>query len=202
MVRDVAPAIQQAIFDSELPISMFVERLHFPHRGVDHPELPDDYVYWSMLVPSKLLGFTEQMVANAFQSNTPKELASMLTGEWHDSLRCLITLQDESFATKLRIISSFSTIPEWESSPFVTFVGDAIHVMSPAGGVGAATAVKDAVALTKALTSPDEISITSIKAYESSMRVTAKVAIERSFRGGKLFYGQPPVESCRVLSDF
>ncbi|KAK9415853.1 putative FAD-binding domain-containing protein [Seiridium unicorne] len=201
VVRDVAPAIQQIIFDSELPISMFVERLHFPQRGPEYPELPDDYMYWSMLVPSKLLGFTEPMVSNAFQSNTPKQLATMLTGEWHDSLRCLITLQDESFATKLRIISSYSTMSEWESSQFVTLVGDAIHVMSPAGGVGAATAVKDAVALTKAITGPNGISLASIKEYEANMRITAKVAVERSFRGGKLLYGQPPVEKCRVLSD-
>jgi 2-polyprenyl-6-methoxyphenol hydroxylase-like FAD-dependent oxidoreductase len=189
VVRDVAPTIQQIIFDSELPTSMFVERLHFPHRKLDHPELPEDYLYWSMLAPSKMIGFTEEMVASSFQSKTPKELATLLTSEWHESIRCLVELQDESFTTKLRIISSVPSISEWEPSPFVTLVGDAIHVMSPAGGVGAGISLKDAVTLTKALAGPDGISLDSIKAYEATMRITAKAAVERSFRGGKLLYG-------------
>lgn len=201
VIRDVAPAIQQIIFDSELPISMFVERLHFPQRSSSHPDLPEDYMYWSMLIPSKLLGFTEPLVSHTYDSNTPKQLATLLTGEWHDSIRCLIELQDESFATKLRIISSSLPLSEWESSPYVTLVGDAIHVMSPAGGIGAATAVKDAVALTKALTGDRGISLASVKAYEAEMRATAKMAVERSFRGGKLLYGQPPVENCPRITD-
>ncbi|KAI0163660.1 hypothetical protein BJ166DRAFT_298330 [Pestalotiopsis sp. NC0098] len=201
VVRDTAPAIQQIIFDSELPISMFVERLHFPQRSSSHPELPEDYMYWSMLIPSKLLGFTEALVSNTYNANTPKQLATMLTGEWHDSIRCLIELQDESFAAKLRIISSSLPLSEWESSPYVTLVGDAIHVMSPAGGVGAATAIKDASVLTKALTGAHGISLASVKAYEAEMRAAAKIAVERSFRGGKLLYGQPAVESCPRISD-
>jgi 2-polyprenyl-6-methoxyphenol hydroxylase-like FAD-dependent oxidoreductase len=201
VIRDVVPAIQQIIFDSELPISMFVERLHFPQRSSSHPDLPEDYMYWSMLIPSKLLGFTEPLVSHTYDSNTPKQLATLLTGEWHDSIRCLIELQDESFATKLRIISSSLPLSEWESSPYVTLVGDAIHVMSPAGGVGAATAVKDAVALTKALTGDRGISLASVEAYEAEMRTTAKMAVERSFRGGKLLYGQPPVENCPRITD-
>lgn len=202
VVRDVAPVIQQVIFDSELPVSMFVERLHFPHRGEPGREhLPVDYVYWSMLAPSKLLGFTEEMVASVFASKMAKELAMMLTEEWSDSARCLIELQDETFAVSLRVISSTPDLSEWEVSPFVTLVGDAIHVMSPSGGVGAAAAIKDAVALTKALTGPDGISLASIKAYETTMRAVARASIERSFRGGRMIYGQPPLERCRVLED-
>jgi 2-polyprenyl-6-methoxyphenol hydroxylase-like FAD-dependent oxidoreductase len=123
----------------------------------------------------------------------------MLTGEWHDSVRCLIELQDETFATKLRVISSIPTISDWKSSPYVTLVGDAIYVMSPAGAVGAATALRDAVALTEALTSPDGFSLTSIKDYEAAMRVAAKESLERSFRGGKLLFGQPTLEEAHLL---
>lgn len=44
---------------------MFVERLHFPRRGEPgrEEELPEDYMYWAMLAPSKLLGFVEEAVA-------------------------------------------------------------------------------------------------------------------------------------------
>lgn len=181
---------------------MFVERLHFPHRGEPGREhLPADYVYWSMLTPSKLLGFTEETVASVFAFKTAKELAMMLTEEWSDSAMCLIELQDETFAVSLRVMSSTPDLSEWEVSPFVTLVGDAIHVMPPSGGVGAATAIKDAVALTKALTGPDGISLASIKAYETTMRAVARASIERSFRGGRMIYGQPPLERCRILED-
>ncbi|SPQ23147.1 a32becc4-15eb-4720-9d33-cf3749a3ee8c [Thermothielavioides terrestris] len=200
VVRDVAPVVQQIIFNSELPVSMFVERMHFPHRGEPgHEDLPEDYMYWSMLAPSKLLGFTEQMVASTFASRTAKELALMLTEEWDDSARCLVELQDETFAASLRVISSTPDLSEWASSQFVTLVGDAIHVMSPAGGVGAPTAIKDAVALVQALAGPDGGSLASIKAYEVAMRESARRSIERSFRGGKVLYGQPSLEQCRVL---
>lgn len=181
---------------------MFVERMHFPHRGPAHPDLPDDYIYWSMLAPSKLLGgFSVGAVAQVFDSDTPKELATMLTEQWDDSTKCLIALQDETYATKLRVITSTPELSEWEASPFVTLVGVAIHVMSPSGGVGAAAAFKDAVALTKALAAPGGISLSGIEEYKAQMRVTAKAAVERSFRGGKTFYGQPPLEACRILSD-
>ncbi|KAK4115988.1 FAD/NAD(P)-binding domain-containing protein [Canariomyces notabilis] len=200
VVRDVAPVIQQIIFNSELPVTMFVEKMHFPHRGEQgHEDLPEDYMYWSMLAPSKLVGFTEQMVASAVANQSPKELEMMLTQEWSDSVRCLIELQDETFGVALRVTSSTPDLSEWESSPYVTLVGDSIHVMSPSGGVGAATAIKDAVALTKALTGPDGMSLASIKAYEATMRQVAKSNIERSFRGGRMIYGQPPLEQCRVL---
>lgn len=82
VVRDVAPVVQQIIFNSELPVSMFVERMHFPHRGPDHPHLPDDYMYWSMLAPFKLVGLTEEMIVAAFNSKTPRDLGLTLTEEW------------------------------------------------------------------------------------------------------------------------
>ncbi|KAI0454766.1 FAD/NAD(P)-binding domain-containing protein [Xylaria acuta] len=189
------------IFNSELPISMFVERMHFPHHGPDHPDLPEDYMYWSMLAASKLVGFTDEMLAAALGSRTPKDLGLVLTEEWDDSTRCLLELQDETYGVALRVTSSTPDLSEWQPSPFVTLVGDATHAMFPSGGVGAATALKDAVALTKALVGPNGLSLAGIKEYEATIKSAAKVAIERSFRGGKLLYCQPSLELCRVLSD-
>ncbi|KAK4234340.1 hypothetical protein C8A03DRAFT_47298 [Achaetomium macrosporum] len=178
IVRDVPPVIQQITFDLDLSVNMFVKRLHLPPRGEPgHEGLPADYMYWSMLTPSKLLGFTEE------------------------AQRYLVELQDETFAASLRVVSITPDLSEWEASPFVTLIGDAIYVISPSGGVGAGTAIKDAVALTKALTGPDGMSLAGIKAYETTMWAVARASIERSFRGGKLLYGQPPLEKCRVLED-
>ncbi|KXX83073.1 Kynurenine 3-monooxygenase [Madurella mycetomatis] len=146
-----------------------------------------------------LLVFIEQVVADVSASKTAKELSMMLTEEWAGSARCLIKLQDETFAVSLRVVSSTPDLSEWKPSPFVTLVGDVIHVMSPSGGVGAATAVKDAVALTKVLTELDGISLASINAHKATMRAVAKGNIERSFRGGRLLYGQPLLEQCRAF---
>lgn len=238
VVRDVAPPIQHIIFDNELPISMFVERMHFPGRDITagsstgsptgttvipRDQLPDDYMYWSMLAPSKVLGFTEEMVSRLFESSTPKQLAELLTKEWHDSTRCLVDLQDESYAASLRVISCVpgdfdessrarETGEGGRGEEVVTLMGDAAHVMSPSGGVGAATALRDAVLLTKALVkgaagqggngkSIASDSIAGVGGYEAEMRRVAKVAVERSFRGGKILYGQPDVERCKVLSN-
>ncbi|KAI0472703.1 FAD/NAD(P)-binding domain-containing protein [Xylariaceae sp. FL0804] len=231
IVRDVAPVIQQVIFASELPVTMFVERMHFPGRDSSssssgresspslpaHDDddqhqpplpLPDDYMYWAMLAPSRLLGPTEPAVAAAFAAAAPRDLAATLTEEWDDATRCLVELQDAAHATSLRVVSSTPDLCDWPASPHVTLLGDAVHVMSPAGGVGAATALGDAAALTRALTSAlapggpgGGVTASTVREYEAVMRSAAKVAIERSFRGGELFYGQPPLEKCRVLAN-
>lgn len=55
---------------------------------------------------------------------------------------------------------------------------------------------QDAVALAKTLVGPQGISLASIKEHEAAMKLAGKVAIERSLRGGKLLYGQSPLELC------
>ncbi|KAL1963596.1 hypothetical protein VTN77DRAFT_8041 [Rasamsonia byssochlamydoides] len=176
---------------------MFVEKMHFPHKDV-RPDLPDDYVYWSMLVPSRLLGPTEEMLTQALQW-PPHELSLMLTSEWDPSIRCLAELQDRSQAAALRIITTVPDLPKWASTSRVTLLEDSIHVMSPAGGVGAATALQDAATLTKIL-ARDGLSTASIREYEDTMREYAKAALTRSFRGGKKLFGQPPYDQRKEVA--
>lgn len=39
--------------------------------------------------------------------------------------------------------SSPEGVPEWANEPTITLMGDAVHGMTPAGGVGASTALRD-----------------------------------------------------------
>ncbi|EHK99286.1 putative Tetracycline resistance protein from transposon/Tn4400 [Glarea lozoyensis 74030] len=198
VVRDTAPVIQQVIWGSELPVSMFVEKMSFPNRSLTEMELPEDYLYWSMLLPTKLLGMTEDAVTASI--NRPStEIGLDITCEWDPSLKCIIELQDPSQGAAIRIISGPPMLPEWETSDRVALIGDAIHVMAPSGGVGVATALKDASILSDKL-AQGGISKSSIGAYESEMRIYAEASIRRSFAGGKLFFGQPPFDQCKEVS--
>lgn len=80
----------------------------------------------------------------------------------------------------------------------MTLIGDAIHVMSPCGGVGAVTAIRDAALLSR-LISEVGITTTGIAKYESEMRKYAGIGIQRSYLGGKKIFAQLPFEKCEVL---
>lgn len=71
------------------------------------------------------------------------------TAAWHPHLRGIFghALPEESFAVALR---ATTPVEPWEPGPVVA-LGDAVHTMPPSGGVGANTAVRDAQALTTAL---------------------------------------------------
>jgi 2-polyprenyl-6-methoxyphenol hydroxylase-like FAD-dependent oxidoreductase len=72
--------------------------------------------------------------------------------------------------------------------------------MSPSGGVGAVTAIRDAALLANTL-SKYGISEISIGKYEETMRCYAQTSIERSYFGGKKMFGQEPFENCIPLAD-
>jgi 2-polyprenyl-6-methoxyphenol hydroxylase-like FAD-dependent oxidoreductase len=78
----------------------------------------------------------------------------------------------------------------------VTFLGDAIHAMSPSGGSGGLTTVQDVADLCDAL---DDAGLGKgyvsdarlkeyLEGYEDKMRARAKTAIEYSFMGGKMIW--------------
>jgi 2-polyprenyl-6-methoxyphenol hydroxylase-like FAD-dependent oxidoreductase len=175
---------------------MFIEKIHFPHRDI-HPELPEDYMYFSMLLPSKLLGMTPDALAQSLK-RPAHELSLQVSEEWDPSIRCLLELQDPAAGAVLQVATTTPDIPFWEPNAHITLLGDSIHLMSPAGGVGAGTALMDATTLTKALIN-GPVSVETIGSYEAGMRNYAKMAIERSFRGGAKIFGQPDVSKCVVI---
>jgi 2-polyprenyl-6-methoxyphenol hydroxylase-like FAD-dependent oxidoreductase len=72
-------------------------------------------------------------------------LVAGMTTDWHPSLRRLFELTDPSTCFPVNIKTSVPLDP-WPASN-VTLIGDAIHTMTPGRGVGANTALRDAVLL-------------------------------------------------------
>ena len=110
------------------------------------------------------------------------EIAKALTANWHPRLKPLFEEMAESEAAFWKITCSTPTgVPEWRNDPRVTVIGDAAHSMTPAGGIGANTAVRDSALLGRLLAeaggSKDGVTAT----YEKEMRVYASEAVRTSY---------------------
>ncbi|AEW93757.1 MULTISPECIES: FAD-dependent oxidoreductase [Streptomycetaceae] len=106
------------------------------------------------------------------------DLALRLTPHWHPDLRTLMTLSDSSSAFPLVIRTSEPVAP-WKPGN-VTLLGDAIHTMTPGMGVGANTALRDAVLLGRNLADHHAGRRTLLDAvgdYEERMRDYAYPAV-------------------------
>lgn len=65
------------------------------------------------------------------------DIAKSLTAKWHPRVKVLFDEMNESEAAFWKITCSTpSGVPEWKNEPRVTVVGDAVHSMTPAGGIG------------------------------------------------------------------
>ncbi|KAK6074365.1 Demethylsterigmatocystin 6-O-methyltransferase 5 [Seiridium cupressi] len=144
-----------------------------------------DKVAWRYIVP-----FRRQAVKNS-------------------NLRSLFEMQDVDTLYAVNIVSSKPDLPLWEADPRLTFVGDAIHAMSPSGGSGGLTTVQDVADLCDALADAkfgegelDRVKLKDcLQLYEDKMRARAKTAIEWSFQGGKMVWaGQEWHEYSHVRS--
>jgi 2-polyprenyl-6-methoxyphenol hydroxylase-like FAD-dependent oxidoreductase len=74
-----------------------------------------------------------------------------------------------------------TSVPTWNTGR-ITFLGDAIHAMSPAGGEGANTAFADAASLVSCL---KERGLGGLAAYELDLRRRAQQALHRSANYGR-----------------
>jgi 2-polyprenyl-6-methoxyphenol hydroxylase-like FAD-dependent oxidoreductase len=80
------------------------------------------------------------------------DIAKDLAKKWHPRVQPLFEQMQESEAAFWKITcSNLEGVPEWPNDPRVTLIGDAVHAMTPAGGNGANTAVKDSALLGRLL---------------------------------------------------
>ena len=195
LIRDEAPLIQDIILGG-VPVTMTVDVVRFPNRD-NRTDLPQNYVYWAILLPKSLLAPDDEVLLKVLE-RYPKDLSLMLASEWDPSVRAILEHQEPAASFTVRIFSAFADLPKWESDSRITLMGDAIHTMSPAGGVGAVTALKDAATLTRMIVERG-ITKASIGAYEEAMRSYASASIRRGFAGANRLYGMRPFSECKVV---
>ncbi|MCJ1366856.1 hypothetical protein MMC16_005986 [Acarospora aff. strigata] len=196
LCRDTTPILQEVVLGDN-PITLFVEPMRFQNRDL-RSDLPEDYIYWVLLFRKRSFVSTDEELSELLQRPS-KELSLWITSEWDPSLRSVLEFQDSSRSSAMRIYSADPKLGPWAPTARITLLGDAIHLMSPAGGVGAVTALKDASSLARTLVN-DGLSVESIAAYENSMRGFAQVMLQRSFAGAKRLFNQPPFEQCKPVN--
>lgn len=198
VVSDSAPMLQSCPI-GEAPVTVLVEPIRFsPESRAHNPDLPADYLYWAFIGSKQRFGVTTNNTTDSVSCTLS------LTEEWHPSIRCLFEQQDQSQATTIQVASSVPEIPAWESHSLVTLLGDAVHPMSPCGGVGANTALCDAVDLAKVLATilkaGETTAVKEIAQFESDMRTRAFRSTLRSEIGSKKMFGMKDLVKCDVLS--
>lgn len=110
------------------------------------------------------------------------DIAKRLTKDWHPRFKPLFDQMDESDAAFWKITCSTpSGVPKWTNEPRVTVIGDAVHSMTPAGGIGANTAVRDAALLGRLLCKAGGYAPGITQAYEEEMSVYASEAVNTSY---------------------
>ncbi|KAH6666229.1 FAD-binding domain protein [Halenospora varia] len=110
------------------------------------------------------------------------KIAKELTANWHPKVKPLFDEMPESEAAFWKITCSTpSGVPEWKNEPRVTVIGDAVHSMTPAGGIGANTAVQDSALLGRLISEAGGYKEGVTAAYEKEMRVYGSAAVATSY---------------------
>ncbi|MNG87361.1 6-hydroxynicotinate 3-monooxygenase precursor [compost metagenome] len=136
----------------------------------------DDYLYWACIGAAERLGGPPMAGDMADLQARVRRFSQ----GWDPALQTLLTLADP-LSLSLRPIQVTTTMPVWNGER-IAFLGDAIHAMSPAGGLGANTALADAASLAAYLSQAGnrEEAITALKAYSHDLRMRGQTAIRLS----------------------
>ncbi|KAI5464367.1 hypothetical protein BGZ63DRAFT_377541 [Mariannaea sp. PMI_226] len=129
------------------------------------------------------------------------DLAKLLTKDWHPRFKPLFDEMNESEAAFWKITSSSPEgVPEWPNEPRVTVIGDAVHAMTPAAGIGANTAARDSALLGRLLREAGGYKPGVTAAYEQGMRVYAGQAVNESYTLAVGEFGIKIDESSTVIN--
>jgi salicylate hydroxylase len=155
-----------------------------------------DYLYWALIGPRERFGPTASGLRDTAAPDVHALLQSV-TADWHPTLRRIVCDTDPSTIAMLPVRSG-RPATRWSAGP-VPLLGDAIPAMSPAGGLGANTALRDAVALAEVLAEAaagHAATVPALSRYEARMRRWADAAVTASRQGSdRLFQATPAAPS-------
>ncbi|CAD6574375.1 MAG: hypothetical protein TREMPRED_001101 [Tremellales sp. Tagirdzhanova-0007] len=171
---------------------VFTDAVKFRNRAEDatggRVKTPEDYLYWAFVTKPEDFAMTDKELFSLSPDQTA-ELSLKMTMGWDHKLRAMFEHQDISQCSVLSIQSAHPDIQDRPSHPHVTIMGDAIHPMSPTGGAGANTALRDAALLASLLKSAwnENEGWTSgaiggvIQDYDGQSRSVAKEVLNAAF---------------------
>ncbi|TID22239.1 FAD-binding domain protein [Venturia nashicola] len=142
--------------------------------------LDDEELGWTMVGPVGVIQAPNDDYA--ITGHAAASIARSLTAKWHSRVRSLFDNMNSEQAAFWKITCSTpSGVPEWPNSPRVTVIGDAVHSMTPAGGIGANTAVRDSALLGKLIAEAGGFKEGITAAYEKEMRIYGSEAVATSY---------------------
>lgn len=118
------------------------------------------------------------------------DLSRELTAQWHERFRPLFEQQNDQEAAFLKMSTAHPDgVPKWPNEPRVTILGDAAHCMTPAGGVGANTALRDAALIGSLVAEAGGWKEDITSKYEHEMRIYASANVKMSFEAAAKHFG-------------
>ena len=151
-----------------------------------------DYVALSFGCRTELMPFSDSEL-RAMNGVALRDMVLEIIADWHPRVREMIARWDTGTVFPLTLRTSVP-LGAWPTTR-VTLLGDAIHAMTPGGGVGANTALRDAAVLTDALIDiaagkPVEPRLAE---YEAAMRDYGFAAVRVSAANGVRVIRQNPL---------
>jgi 2-polyprenyl-6-methoxyphenol hydroxylase-like FAD-dependent oxidoreductase len=198
--EQVNPVLQtntSVIFENE--IAVIADAMQFKSAFAKARELygqdagltyTEDYMYWALIGTRGRFGLDNEQ-ALTFASGELFDCLKQVTSAWAPTLKALF---DAANPESLTMVPVKTALPKdtWNSDN-ITALGDSIHAMSPAGGLGANSALYDAAILTACLArvvTRETTLLAAIAQYEEQMREHSCNAINTSQQGGKKLYKQ------------
>jgi salicylate hydroxylase len=150
------------------------------------------YLMWALSGRPASLGLVRQV--EEFANAALLEIAARAMKGWAKPLRALVDLCDPSTVSAFRIRTS-RRVAVWPTQR-ITFVGDAIHAMTPYRGIGANVALKDAMGLACALTAAqrgERDLMEALRKHEAGMLDYGFRAVENSLKAMHQTLDQGPL---------
>ncbi|MBO0758984.1 MAG: FAD-dependent monooxygenase, partial [Bradyrhizobiaceae bacterium] len=147
-------------------------------RFGNHFDNTRSYLMWALSARREQLGVDGN--AEALDREILKAIALRTMADWSERFRDLVHLADPDTINLISIRTSVPVAP-WRTGR-ITLLGDAIHSMTPYGGIGANVALKDAMRLCEALVAArngERELLAVIHAYEDAMIRYGFAAVEK-----------------------